>query len=499
MNTFVRMRHFKATVGFLFVILLSWNTANAQFGTYQIPRGIRLFDNNATTEYQSRRFAYFENGFFEAQTYRIEGDSNLHSQYIFNGKLSPRLIDDSYFKNLIQNEPTCDRQFICDEKWQFNIVQIRYEQSKWNGFKNIRSGESSDENADHFGGYLICAKDSGVFVSPGSGIYYIPYTYISDIRRGISFGEVTSNLLTRSVRRSLFGGSGNLFGPILLIPAAGIVYNIAGLSPNKVARFNGDPRGKEFAVNIGTIGAYENSSHATTDFPLALLNIKRDIFSSAPRSLLHPENLDSLELIADQVQLKVVPHYQDYQLKTRNSQTPIIQIPASSTNRQVNDPANNVQVTTSSIPNIAIPNGESVVPENASITPSVTHENEFNNSRGEIPILWAIENFEPRRVSQNLFRTYPKIQKQILSKSQLEELTKPSDIQMLSLLLLTGNGLDFSQLFQFTEEQTAKLNKTITVDAVYAEMGSTLKVMDIPSVEYRNLTLLYERLNALKN
>ena len=212
-----------------------------------------------------------------------------------------------------------------------------------------------------------------------------------------------------------------------------------------------------------------------------------------------PQNIDSLELIADQVQLKVVPHYQDYQLKTRNSQTPIIQIPASSTNRQVNDPANNVQVTTSSIPNIAIPNGESVVPENASITPSVTHENEFNNSRGEIPILWAIENFEPRRVSQNLFRTYPKIQKQILSKSQLEELTKPSDIQMLSLLLLTGNGLDFSQLFQFTEEQTAKLNKTITVDAVYAEMGSTLKVMDIPSVEYRNLTLLYERLNALKN
>ena len=115
----------------------------------------------------------------------------------------------------------------------------------------------------------------------------------------------------------------------LLIPAAGIVYNIAGLSPNKVARFNGDPRGKEFAVNIGTIGAYENSSHATTDFPLALLNIKRDIFSSVQRSLLPPQNIDSLELIADQVQLKVVPHYQDYQLKARNSQTTTIQIPVS--------------------------------------------------------------------------------------------------------------------------------------------------------------------------
>ena len=70
---------------------------------------------------------------------------------------------------------------------------------------------------------------------------------------------------------------------------------------------------------------------------------------------------------------------------------------------------------------------------------------------------------------------------------------------MLSVLLLTGNGLDFSRLIQFTEEQTAKLNRTVTVDAVYAEMGSTLKVMDIPSVEYRNLTLLYEKLNALRN
>lgn len=489
MNTFVRMIHFKATVGFLFVILLSWNTANAQFGTYQIPRGIRLFDNNAPTEYQSRRFAYFENGFFEAQTYRIEGDSNLHSQYIFNGKLSPRLIDDSYFKNLIQNEPTCDRQFICDEKWQFNIVQIRYEQSKWNGFKNIRSGESSDENADHFGGYLICAKDSGVFVSPGSGIYYIPYTYINNIRRGLSFGEVTSNLLTRSVRRSLFGGSGNLFGPILLIPAAGIVYNIAGLSPNKVARFNGDPRGKEFAVNTGTIGAYENSSHATTDFPLALLNIKRDIFSSVQRSLLPPQNIDSLELIADQVQLKVVPHYQDYQLKTRNSQTTTIQIPASSKLATLNDP---------SIAGIINRNENSLAPENAAITPSLPPVNEFNNLQGEMPILWAIEQFQPLNVSPKLFKTFPKTQKELLTTSQIEQFTKPADIQMLAIHILTGNGLDFSRLIQFTDEQAIKLNRTITIDAVDAQLGTMLRVIDIPMIEYRNLTLLYKRLNALR-
>jgi hypothetical protein len=456
------MRHFKASVSFLFIILLSGNTANAQFGTYHSPREIRLFDNNAPTEYQSRRFAYFENGFFEAQTYRIEGDSNLHSQYVFNGKLSPRLIDDSYFKNLIQNEPTCDRQFICDEKWQFNVVQVRHLQGKWNGFKNIRTGEISNENANQFGGFLICAKDSGIFVSPGSGIYYIPYTYIKNIRRGTSFGEFVSNQTARRRRTVFSRPSYDMSETLIWIPIAAVIYNASGLFPNKVARFNGDPRGKEFAVNIGTIGAYENSSHATTDFPLALLNIKRNIFSSVHRSLLPPQNIDSLELIADQVQLKVVPHYQDYQLKIRNTQTVI-----------------------------------SLAPENAAITPSLPHVNEFNNSQGEMPILWAIEQFQPLDVSLKLFKTFPKTQKELLTSGQIEQLTKSSDIQMLAIHILTGNGLDFSRLFQFTDEQAIKLNRTITIDAVEAQLGTMLRVIDIPTIEYKNLTLLYQRLNQI--
>jgi hypothetical protein len=456
------MRHFKASVSFLFIILLSGNTANAQFGTYHSPREIRLFDNNAPTEYQSRRFAYFENGFFETQTYRIEGDSNLHSQYVFNGKLSPRLIDDSYFKNLIQNEPTCDRQFICDEKWQFNVVQVRHLQGKWNGFKNIRTGEISNENANQFGGFLICAKDSGIFVSPGSGIYYIPYTYIKNIRRGISFGEFVSNQTARRRRTVFSRPSYDMSETLIWIPIAAVIYNASGLFPNKVARFNGDPRGKEFAMNIGKIGAYENSSHATTDFPLALLNIKRNIFSSVHRSLLPPQNIDSLELIADQVQLKVVPHYQDYQLKIRNTQTVI-----------------------------------SLAPENAAITPSLPHVNEFNNSQGEMPILWAIEQFQPLDVSPKLFKTFPKTQKELLTSGQIEQLTKSSDIQMLAIHILTGNGLDFSRLFQFTDEQAIKLNRTITIDAVEAQLGTMLRVIDIPTIEYKNLTLLYQRLNQI--
>jgi hypothetical protein len=456
------MRHFKAAVSFLFIILLSWNTANAQFGTYYRPREIWLFNNNAPTEYQSRRFAYFENGFFEAQTYRIEGDSNLHSQYVFNGKLSPRLIDDSYFKNLIQNEPTCDRQFICDEKWQFNIVQVRYLQGNWNGFKNIRTGEISNENANQFGGFLICAKDSGIFVSPGSGIYYIPYTYIKNIRRGTSFGEFVSNQTARRRRTVFSRPSYDMSETLIWIPIAAVIYNASGLFPNKVARFNGDPRGKEFAMNIGKIGAYENSSHATTDFPLALLNIKRNIFSSVHRSLLPPQNIDSLELIADQVQLKVVPHYQDNQLKIRNTQTVI-----------------------------------SLAPENAAITPSLTHVNEFNNSQGEMPILWAIEQFQPLDVSPKLFKTFPKTQKELLTSGQIEQLTKSSDIQMLAIHILTGNGLDFSRLFQFTDEQAIKLNRTITIDAVEAQLGTMLRVIDIPTIEYKNLTMLYQRLNQI--
>ena len=249
---------------------------------------------------------------------------------------------------------------------------------------------------------------------------------------------------------------------ILCIPIAGIVYNTAGLIPNKVARFNGDPRGKEFAMNIGKIGAYENSSHATTDFPLALLNIKRNIFSSVHRSLLPPQNIDSLELIADQVQLKVVPHYQDNQLKIRNTQTVI-----------------------------------SLAPENAAITPSLPHVNEFNNSQGEMPILWAIEQFQPLDVSPKLFKTFPKTQKELLTSGQIEQLTKSSDIQMLAIHILTGNGLDFSRLFQFTDEQAIKLNRTITIDAVDAQLETMLRVIDIPTIEYKNLTMLYQRLNQI--
>jgi hypothetical protein len=70
---------------------------------------------------------------------------------------------------------------------------------------------------------------------------------------------------------------------------------------------------------------------------------------------------------------------------------------------------------------------------------------------------------------------------------------------MLAIYLMTGNGLDFGKLFQFTDDQIIKLNKTITVDAVYAQQESVLKVIDIPPLEYKNLSLLYERLMQLKN
>jgi hypothetical protein len=341
-------------------------------------------------------------------------------------------------------------------------VQVRYLQGNWNGFKNIRTGEISNENANQFGGFLICAKDSGIFVSPGSGIYYIPYTYIKNIRRGTSFGEFVSNQTARRRRTVFSRPSYDMSETLMWIPIAAIIYNVSGLFPNKVARFNGDPRGKEFAMNIGKIGAYENSSHATTDFPLALLNIKRNIFSSVHRSLLPPQNIDSLELIADQVQLKVVPHYQDYQLKIRNTQTVI-----------------------------------SLAPENAAITPSLPHVNEFNNSQGEMPILWAIEQFQPLDVSLKLFKTFPKTQKELLTSGQIEQLTKSADIQMLAIHILTGNGLDFSRLFQFTDEQAIKLNRTITIDAVEAQLGTMLRVIDIPTIEYKNLTMLYQRLNQI--
>ena len=494
------MRYFKPTVIFLFVILSIWNTANAQFGIYSRPNVISLFRNNAPTDYESRRVAYFENGFFETQTYQIDNDSNVHSQYVFDGKLSPRLIDQNYFDNLSRDEPTSDEQFFCDGVWQYKWIQVRFFIEEWPGFKDIRTGEFSFKDQTQYGGYLICAQESGVFVSQGKGIDYIPYTYIRNIRRGTSFGQVLDNLF-RPSRSGLLGNyrytENDLIYGVFAIPVAALVYNIAGISPNKVIRMGGEPRGKGFSSIVKRQRAYGNSGNATSDYPLALVHIRNNMFTTVPRNILPKQNLDSLELIADKIQLKVVPHYLDIPKIILNAQNVPPLNPTPSNNG--NAPKNNGQVIDPSIPSTAIPIGESTGPGNASNTTPITNLNTIKNSNGEIPILWAIENFEPRRVSQNLFKTYPKIQKQILSKSQLEQLTQPSDIQMLSVLLLTGNGLDFSRLIQFTEEQTAKLNRTVTVDAVYAEMGSTLKVMDIPSVEYQNLTLLYERLNALRN
>ena len=503
MNSFVRMRYFKPTVIFLFIILCSWNTADAQFGIYSRPNVISLFRNNAPTEYESRRVAYFENGFFETLTYQIDNDSNVHSQYVFDGKLSPRLIDQNYFDNLSRDEPTSDEQFFCDGAWQYKWIQVRFFIEEWPGFKDIRTGAFSFKDQTQYGGYLICAQESGIFVSQGRGIDYIPYTYIRNIRRGTSFGQVLDNLF-RPSRRGLLGNyrytENDLIYGVFAIPVAALVYNIAGISPNKVIRMGGEPRGKEFASRVKRQVAYGNSSNAASDYPLTLMHIKKNRFNIIPRNIFPMDNFDSLELIADKIQLRVIPHYLDIPSIIVNSQNaPRPLNPALSINGNANAPKNNGQAIDPSIPSMAIPTGESTGPGNASNTPPITNLNTFNNSNGEIPILWAIENFEPRRVSQNLFKTYPKIQKQILSKSQLEQLTKPSDIQMLSVLLLTGNGIDFSRLIQFTEEQTAKLNRTVTMDAVYAEMGSTLKVMDIPSVEYRNLTLLYEKLNALRN
>jgi hypothetical protein len=196
-----------------------------------------------------------------------------------------------------------------------------------------------------------------------------------------------------------------------------------------------------------------------------------------------------LELIADKIQLKEVPHFQDIQSIIANSQIQKTPISALSKNAQSNDP---------SIESSIVKAPAAIAsPVNKPTPTKVIQVNAFNNANGEVPIDWAIEKFEPGNVSSKLFKNYPRIQKEILTQSQLDQLTNPADIQMLAILLLTGNGLDFSRLIQFTEEQTYKLNKTITVDAVYAEMGSMLRVIDIPSLEYGNLTLLYARLNQM--
>jgi hypothetical protein len=196
-----------------------------------------------------------------------------------------------------------------------------------------------------------------------------------------------------------------------------------------------------------------------------------------------------LELIADKIQLKELPHFQDIQSIIANSQIQKTPISDLSKNAQANDP---------SIGSTIVKAPAAIAsPVNKPMPTKAIQVNVFNNANGEVPIDWAIQKFEPGNVSPKLFKNYPRTQKEILTQSQLEQLTNPADIQMLAIHILTGNGLDFSRLFQFTEEQNSKLNKTITIDAVDAQLGTMLRVIDIPSIEYRNLTMLYQRLNQI--
>jgi hypothetical protein len=470
----------------LLLILLSWNTLAAQFETRPYFPIKRAKDSYA---YESRRSAYFENGYFQIQSIQIELDAVPRSTYVYSGKLSPRLVDQSYFDNLSRPEPSSDGQFVCDAMWQYKWIQVRLFTDTWPGFKDIRTGAYNYKNSDQYGGYLISAQDSGVFVSEGNGINYIPYTYIRNIRRGQSFGTIASNIISSSLNSSLNQGLEGFLTGIVVIPFAALFYNVAGLLPHKVVRMYGEPRGKEFASKVQRQGAYGNSSYPASDYPLTLIQLNRRSFEIAPRNIFPQENFDSLELIADKIQLKEVPHFQDIQSIIANSQIQKTPISALSKNAQSNDP---------SIESSIVKAPAAIAsPVNKPTPTKVIQVNAFNNANGEVPIDWAIEKFEPGNVSSKLFKNYPRIQKEILTQSQLDQLTNPADIQMLAILLLTGNGLDFSRLIQFTEEQTYKLNKTITVDAVYAEMGSMLRVIDIPSMEYGNLTLLYARLNQM--
>ena len=67
----------------LLLILLSWNTLAAQFETRPYFPINRVNDSYA---YESRRTAYFENGYFQIQSIQIELDGVPRSTYVYSGK-----------------------------------------------------------------------------------------------------------------------------------------------------------------------------------------------------------------------------------------------------------------------------------------------------------------------------------------------------------------------------------------------------------------------------
>ena len=110
-------------------------------------------------------------------------------------------------------------------------------------------------------------------------------------------------------------------------------------------------------------------------------------------------------------------------------------------------------------------------------------------------VQWAYQGFDANQVDPKLMKRFPNLRNAVLSDAQLNTLTKKSEIQFLSMYLITSNGLLLNGLVSFTAEQKLILQKVTPIFAEDATTVSVLNAGDMSESDAANLEMLYQRLN----
>jgi hypothetical protein len=472
--------------------------------------------------------AYFDGLDVEKIYFRRTVDGPIEHDWVYNGKLSPRLATPAFFERLKAGiEFKMEAQFVVSEDWRFDWIQVRFMGDSWRTYsKGLKDYGWLWESGHQLGGYMISCDANGLFLSSGKAITYIPYTQIRNVRRGTAHQSGNSDDLG-----------------IFLIGA--FFHNTSGLSAGKVHRSNGDSTGYNFEEWVSNRANFQVSKYKVADYPLMMVRVGRRQFEV---DVVGDKNMeiDSLEVLCNKMMLGMVTHRYEV-IKTNENGEPYTQR-TSVLNKffgknEVIATADRVGIPTlvleedepkvksvdSSVTvgaTAAEPKIEKVAEvkiaspvvytakEKPATMPSSNPETtaapkETSNiksdgvaavkplfdQRRNMKIDWAYQGFDPSSVDIKLMKKLFYIKKNVLTTEALGLLTNRNDAQFFAMMLITNNGLILNSLVKFTPEQALLLEKLIPLYAEDATAESTLNAGEMSDVDIKNFELLYKKLS----
>lgn len=464
-----------------------------------------------------RRDPYFGKSDFVHMYYRMIGDTNIKSGWVYYGPLTPRTIDSTTLHRLAEdNSPNVLNEFYCSPMWNYHWIQVRFMADRWQDLD--KNSALRGWGGSQVGGFMIGCTQEGLFIAQETQLAYIPYYLIRNVRRGQSLGNWL-NSASSSSSSIISGSSGDGGAFIIALPFMIAIHSLAGLSPQKVHRFYGDSTGMDFPAWVQGANAWGESRNALADFPKALLQSGRKLQGVTKRSDLQSSELDHAERVADMVWKHEIPcQFEVIQTDAKandvvvrkNVVTAVFdKTPQFSDNKSVGIPTLELDgpnadtlVVSSNTNTVVEPkplNLKDSLPPVKAAPPAVSNspmvkQSLFDKKRN-MPVQWAYQGFDANQVDPKLMKRFPNLRNAVLSDAQLNTLTKQSEIQFLSMYLITSNGLLLNGLVSFTAEQKLILQKVTPIFAEDATTVSVLNADDMSESDAANLEMLYQRLN----